>query len=169
MITIISGTNRPDSNSAKVAEFYQSLVQEECQILHLKDLPNDFVFADTFTEGSNEFQAIVKKHVTDADKFVFIIPEYNGGFPGVLKAFIDAVPPKEFATKKSALVGISAGHTGALAPLNQFTEVLHYLKVEVMAAKPKLSGIDALFTGSDITDERALTQLKAQSEAFSKF
>ena len=101
MITIIAGTNRPDSNSERIANFYHNLIPEESQVLALKDLPRDFVYADTYGEGSDAFNAIVKTNIIDADKFIFIIPEYNGGFPGVLKAFIDAVHPKHFNDKKS--------------------------------------------------------------------
>lgn len=169
MITIIAGTNRPDSNSEKIANFYNDLIPEESQVLALQDLPNDFVFADTYGEGCADFNKIVTEKVINADKFIFVIPEYNGGFPGVLKAFIDAVPPKEFYNKKAALVGISSGHTGALRPMDQFSDILHYLKVEVLSAKPKLSGIESLLTGDKLTDERSLDLLNDQIERFAKF
>ncbi len=169
MITIISGTNRPNSNSEKIAEFYNNLTPEESQVLNLKDLPNDFVFADTYGEGSKEFNKIVTEKIINADRFIFIIPEYNGGFPGVLKAFIDAVPPKHFNDKKAALVGLSSGHTGALRPMDQFSDILHYLKVEVLSAKPKLSGIENLMDKDTLVDERALSLLDDQIKRFAKF
>lgn len=169
MITIIAGTNRPDSNSEKIANFYNNLIPEESQVLALQDLPNDFVYADTYGEGSVAFNKIVTEKIVNSDKFIFVIPEYNGGFPGVLKAFIDAVPPKEFHNKKAALVGLSSGHTGALRPLDQFSDILHYLKVEVLSAKPKLSGIEGLMTDNKLTDERSLGLLNDQIERFSKF
>ena len=169
MTTIICGTNRPDSNSERIAKIYQELLNEESQILLLKDLPRDFVYADTYGDGSAEFNAIVKEKITNADKFIFIIPEYNGGFPGVLKAFIDAVHPSNFYDKKAALVGISSGHTGALRPMDQFSDILHYLKVEVLSAKPKLSGIENLLDGNNLTDERAKNLLVEQIERFARF
>lgn len=169
MITIIAGTNRPDSNSERIAKFYNDLIPEESQVLSLKDLPRDFVYADTYGEGSDAFNSIVDSNVIHADKFIFIIPEYNGGFPGVLKAFIDAVHPKHFNDKKAALVGISSGHSGASRPMDQFSDILHYLKVEVLSAKPKLSGIENLITDDKLTDERAIGLLKDQIERFAKF
>lgn len=169
MITIIAGTNRPDSNSERIAKFYNNLIPEESQVLALKDLPRDFVYADTYCEGSDAFNKIVNENIIKADKFIFIIPEYNGGFPGVLKAFIDAVSPKHFNDKKAALVGVSSGHSGALRPMDQFSDILHYLKVEVLSAKPKLSGIENLITDEKITDERAIQLLKDQIERFAKF
>lgn len=169
MITIIAGTNRPGSNSEKIANFYNKYTPEQSQVLCLKDLPRDFVFSDTYGEGSVEFNKVVTDKIINADKFVFIIPEYNGGFPGVLKAFIDAVPPKNFHNKKAALVGLSSGHTGALRPLDQFSDILHYLKVEVLSAKPKLSGIELLIKEDELIDERALSLLNDQIDRFSKF
>lgn len=169
MITIIAGTNRPDSNSLRIANFYNELIPDDSQVLALKDLPNDFVYADTYGEGSEAFNKVVNDKVINADKFIFIIPEYNGGFPGVLKAFIDAVPPKHFYNKKAALVGLSSGHTGALRPMDQFSDILHYLKVEVLSAKPKLSGIENLITDNKLTDERAINLLKDQIDRFAKF
>lgn len=169
MITIIAGTNRLDSNSERIANFYNNLTPEKSQVLCLKDLPNDFVFADTYGEGSPAFNKIVTEKIINADKFIFVIPEYNGGFPGVLKAFIDAVPPKHFHDKKAALVGLSSGHTGALRPMDQFSDILHYLKVEVLSAKPKLSGIEKLIAKDTLVDERAIGLLNDQIERFAKF
>ncbi|MCT4580544.1 MAG: NAD(P)H-dependent oxidoreductase [Flavobacteriales bacterium] len=169
MITIIAGTNRPDSNSERIANFYHHLLPDESQVLALKDLPRDFVYADTYGDGSDAFNAIVDSNIIKADKFIFIIPEYNGGFPGVLKAFIDAVHPKHFNDKKAALVGLSSGHSGALRPMDQFSDILHYLKVEVLSAKPKLSGIENLITDNQLTDERAIGLLKDQIDRFAKF
>lgn len=169
MITIIASTNRQGSNSEKIANFYNQLIPEASQVLCLKDLPRDFIFADTFGEGSIEFNKIVTDKIINVDKFIFIIPEYNGGFPGVLKAFIDAVSPKNFHNKKAALVGLSSGHSGALRPMDQFSDILHYLQVEVLSAKPKLSGIELLMKDDQLVDERAINLLHDQITRFSKF
>lgn len=169
MITIIAGTNRPGSYSEKIANFYNTFTTEETQVFCLKDLPKDFVFADTFCDGSDAFNELVTKNITNVDKFIFVIPEYNGGFPGILKAFIDAVHPKNFNNKKAALVGLSSGHSGALRPLDQFSDILHYLKVEVLSAKPKLSGIELLVKGDQLVDERSLSLLTDQITRFTKF
>lgn len=169
MITIIAGTNRPNSNSEKIAKFYNNLIQEDSQILLLKNLPKDFVYKDTYGEGSKEFNKIVSEKISNAKKFIFIIPEYNGGFPGVLKAFIDAVNPKEFNEKKAALVGLSSGRSGALRPMDHLTDILHYLKVEVLSVKPKLSNIEKLMGDDKLIDSEAIELLKKQIKKFSKF
>lgn len=74
-----------------------------------------------------------------------MIPEYNGGYPGILKAFVDAVPPKHFRGKKAALTGISSGKAGALKAMDDFTGILHYLQAEVLSDKPKFTDIENAF------------------------
>lgn len=158
MITIISGTNRPNSNSLLISRKYAQHLDakgQECQVLNLQDLPKDFIFSDMYGERSDEMQAIISRHFDQVEKFVFIIPEYNGGFPGVLKAFIDCIPPSHFHYKKAGLVGLSSGNAGSLRGMDQFSNVLNYLKVNVLFAKPKISQIESLLRQDpDLTDER---------------
>ena len=103
------------------------------------------------------------------EKIVFIIPEYNGSFPGVLKAFIDSLDHLSMAGKKACLIGLSSGHAGALRALDHFTAVLHHLKVEVYSDKPKLSGIDKLINENQINDEKTIKRLGDVLDGFMKF
>jgi NAD(P)H-dependent FMN reductase len=115
MNLIISGTNRKHSNSLKVAKFYQKELMkrgEEFEILSLEDLPSDIIVTDLYGKRSEAFAEIQEK-VSAAKVFVFIIPEYNGSYPGVLKVFIDACAfPASFFHKKAALVGVATGKYG---------------------------------------------------------
>lgn len=172
MITVICGTNRRKSNSEKIASIYLELLQnigEEVQLLKLEDLPTSFVFDEMNGNGTDSFAKTVEKYIQNSDRFIFIIPEYNGSFPGVLKAFIDTVPPKYFNYKKAALVGVASGHAGALRPLDQFTHVLHHLKVEVFSDKPKLSAIEDLLDDDILNDASAIKRLENQIDKFIKF
>src|ERR1700742_3194029 len=92
MITIISATNRPGSSTLKVARYYQKVLAEkgaEAEILSLVQLPGNLLESDLYGKRSAAFQPI-QDTVTATDKFLFIIPEYNGSFPGALKLFMDA-------------------------------------------------------------------------------
>lgn len=173
MITIVCGTHREDSNSEKITKVYEELLKkrkEDVRVLMLKGLPKDFLFEDTFSEGSEGFNQIVKKYISSADKFVFIIPEYNGSYPGILKAFVDAVHPKEFWNKRACLVGVSTGQAGALRPLDHFTDVLHHLKVEVLSDKPKLSVVHQYLTeNGELTNELYKKRISDQIEKFLQF
>jgi len=92
MITIVSGTNRPNSNTLKVSRYYLRALQQlgqEAQLFSLESLPENIITSDLYGKRSAEFEPI-QELVANTDKFMFIIPEYNGSFPGVLKTFIDA-------------------------------------------------------------------------------
>ncbi|WP_296618347.1 NADPH-dependent FMN reductase [Marivirga sp.] len=158
MITIISGTNRQNSVSAKVAHLYKSLLlqhQTESNIIDLADLPKDFVYTALYdNNGKNpEFNKFLEQ-LRASDKYVFIIPEYNGSFPGALKAFIDGMEyPNSFQNKKCALVGISSGMQGAGLALSHMTDIFNYLGMNVLALKPKLARIESNFDGEEVTDK----------------
>ncbi|MFT7298949.1 MAG: chromate reductase [Sphingobacteriales bacterium] len=138
MITIISSTHRPDSNSMRIAHYYKIALKKlgkSSEILSLTDLPHDFLFSNMFG-GTNPDFGPFQKRISDTKKFIFVIPEYNGSFPGVLKAFIDSCKfPESFKFKKAALVGLSTGRYGNLRGVGHFTGICHYIGMEVMPNK----------------------------------
>lgn len=138
MNLIISGTNRLGSNSLKVANYYQKELQrkgEEWEILSLTDLPHDILFSDLYGKRSESFAPLQAK-VSAAQKFIFVIPEYNGSYPGALKIFIDACAfPLSFQHKKAALVGVSTGKYGNIRGVDHFTGVCNYVRMHVLPLK----------------------------------
>ena len=135
MITIISGTNRPHSNTLKLATYYQQKLKErsvDSGILSLADISPDFIRADMYKTPSDHFQPY-QDRITATEKFIFIIPEYNGSFPGILKTFVDACQfPNSFFNKKAALVGLSSGKYGNVRGVDHFTGVCHYVRLQVL-------------------------------------
>jgi chromate reductase len=115
LTTIISATNRLNSSTYKLAQYYQKKLKEkglEAGILSLTQLPANIIESDLYGKRSPEFEPI-QDIVTQTEKFLFIIPEYNGSFPGVLKIFMDACSfPESFYEKKAALTGLSSGKYG---------------------------------------------------------
>jgi chromate reductase len=144
MITIISSTNRPGSTTFNVAQYYQERLRQkgaEAGLLSLMQLPPTLIATDLFGKRSAEFQ-VIQDIITQTDKFIFVIPEYNGSFPGVLKVFIDACDfPDSFYEKKAALVGISSGKYGNIRGLDHFTGVCHYINLHVMPLKLHIANI----------------------------
>lgn len=124
MNLIISGTNRLGSNSLKVAKYYQQELKrkgEDWDLLSLEDLPHDLLFTDLYNKRSEAFEPLQEK-VFKAQKYIFVIPEYNGSYPGVLKAFIDACAyPASFYHKKAILIGVSSGKYGNIRGVDHFT------------------------------------------------
>lgn len=158
MITIIAGTNRPQSRARRIADYYHSLLAQEgapAQVLDLAALPNDFTTSALYDntgrhDGFNQLVSLAEA----ADRLVFVVPEYNCSFPGVLKAFIDGLPyPGGIRGKKAALIGLSSGAQGGILALNHLTDVLMYLGTTVLPQRVRLPFIDKHLTDDgDITD-----------------
>lgn len=135
MITIISGTNRPYSNTLKLSTYYHRQLMARgvaSHILSLADLSADFISADMYKSRSQAFQPH-QDRIVATEKFIFVIPEYNGSFPGILKTFVDACKfPDSFFNKKAALVGLSSGKYGNIRGVDHFTGVCHYVRLHVL-------------------------------------
>ncbi len=144
MITIIAATNRPNSNTLKVAKYYQQQLKFnnlDANIFSLEHLPVDVLNSDMFGKRSNAFQKI-QDLIYATDKFIFVMPEYNGSFPGVLKVLVDACDfPNSFYEKKAALVGISSGKYGNIRGVDHFTGVCNYININVLPLRLHIPNI----------------------------
>ncbi|WP_423149032.1 NADPH-dependent FMN reductase [Rubrolithibacter danxiaensis] len=148
MITIVSATNRENSYTLKLAEYYRKQLRikgVEAEILSLTSLPEGLIHPEMYMKSRENFQPM-QNIVTATDKFLFIIPEYNGSFPGVLKVFIDACKyPESFHGKKAALVGISSGKYGNIRGIDHFTGICHYINLHVMPLRLHIPSINKEF------------------------
>lgn len=151
MTTIIAATNRHDSYTLKLAEYYQRKFTEKeyhSTLLSLADVPEQVLHTDMYSIQHEAF-ANIQKLVTATEKFLFVIPEYNGSFPGVLKVFIDACKyPDSFYGKKTALVGLSSGKYGNIRGVDHFTGICHYINLLVMPLRLHIPTIKQEFDSS---------------------
>jgi len=173
MVTIISGTNRPGSNTLKVAKYYQKMLAQkglQTNLLNLEDLPDQLISSDLYGKRSAEFRP-VQEMITASEKFLFIIPEYNGSFPGVLKTFVDAcLFPESFYDKKACLVGISSGKYGNIRGIDHFGGVCSYLHLHVMPLRIHIPAIKTeLDENGDFFKEDTLKFSQEQIDKFISF
>lgn len=173
MITIIAATNRPNSNTLKVATYYQKQLKLkglDANLLSLEHLPVDILNTDMFGKRSDAFQKI-QDVISATDKFLFVIPEYNGSFPGVLKVFVDACTfPDSFYDKKAALVGIASGKYGNIRGIDHFTGVCHYIHLNVLPLRIHIPNIkDELDKNGYLIKEDTIKFTNEQIEKFIKF
>ena len=173
MITIISATNRPNSNSLKIARLYSQLMEKmgiTSKILSLEQVPVDIAFNELFSNRSEEFQKLLDTYIIPSQKYVIIAPEYNGSFPGVFKVFIDAMHPELIREKKVALIGVSNGRAGTLRGLDHLTGIFHYLGVFVHPNKLPISSVSTLLDEQgNITDENTIKALENHVLGFVKW
>lgn len=174
MIGIIIGTNRHNSVSRKVGIYYQNLLKnldQESQIIDLSELPHDFTFSALYhNSGKNDAFNNFQKTIDETKKFVFVVPEYNGSFPGVLKTFFDGLRyPDSFNNKKAALVGISAGMLGNAVGLGHLNDILSYMGTDVLGLRMKLGNMKAHFDGEAFTFDVYRNFLEKQAKALLAF
>jgi len=131
----------------KVSEYVRSLIAKkaECRIFSLMDFP----LADVHGGKYGDTPDSVKKfndNFLEADGFLFVIPEYNGGFPGILKVFYDYLPfPQALDMVPVSTIGEAAGAFGALRPVEQFEQLLKYRKAYVYPERMFIQRVNDTF------------------------
>jgi len=169
-IIIISSTNRPGSNTMKVSRIYSDILKAkniDNEILGLEILPETITFTELHGNRTKEYNKLINDHITNNSKFIFVVPEYNGSFPGILKVFLDSVPPKEWTDKYACLVGVSLGRAGNLRGMDHLTGILNYLKMHVYHNKLPISTVDKLLDENNVFGSDAqLNTCKNQLDGF---
>jgi len=146
-ITVISGTNRPDSYTEIIAKFCENTLQKEgtkVNYLSLQKIPETIAFTEMFGNRTPAFNQLINEYLEGTTKFLIVVPEYNGSFPGLLKTFLDAVHPKIWNYKKAGLIGVADGRAGNLRGIEQLTLILNYLKINVYHDKLPISSVTKL-------------------------
>jgi chromate reductase len=166
MITLISGTDRNDSNTLRIAQHYYN-------VLMSKGVPTNF-FSLKDHEVYNRSEDLIKAEqewLIPSDKFIFVVPEYNGSFPGILKTMIDHTDiRKAWWQKKALLVGLASGRGGNARGLDHLSNILHYLKVHVHYNKLPISKIqEELDLNGQLKNAATLDLIQYQIEDFLEF
>jgi len=173
MIVIISGTNRPGSNTRKVTTHVQAHYQSlgvKTHLLDLAELPAEIISPSAYAEKPAGLKKFTDA-ILAAEGLVIVTPEYNGGIPGILKYFIDMLPfPESFEQRPVCFVGLAAGIWGALRPVEQLQAIFGYRNAYIFPERVFMPGIGKLlnetgqFTNPDL-DKR----LSRQAEGFVGF
>jgi len=178
MLTVICSTNRKDSRTHLFAkncfDQLQEMAVENVNYINLEDIGAAVLHAGMYSpDGQDSALAKMQNEMMiPADKFLFIIPEYNGSYPGILKLFIDAISVREYAGtfkgKKAGMIGVSSGRAGSLRSMDHLTDVLNHVGTEVMPSKLPISQIEGLIK-EGVIDQATQGAIKAQIEALLKF
>ena len=173
MITILVCTNRPGANSRKIAFEIESIYKDlkvESRLLDLIDLPSELFSPEAYSEKPKSFEPFADA-VISAKGLHIVTPEYNGGFPGVLKYFIDMLPfPESFEGRPVAFTGLAAGQFGALRPVEQLQQLFSYRNGYLYPNRVFIPSVNSVLNDSGtLTDEKLKERLVSQAEGFAKF
>jgi len=115
-ITIISGSQRANSQSLNVAKYLQSLAgshfsESTVYDLHHLNLP---FLNEGVRQGGDEWAQWPEIATTlkESDAFIFITPEWHGMATPALKNFLMLATDEELAHKPALLVSVSASING---------------------------------------------------------
>jgi NAD(P)H-dependent FMN reductase len=173
MITLIVGTNRPGSNTRKVAaqieEMYAGL-KEPLHVLDLAQLPPELFTASSYAEKPKSFAPFADA-VMKSSGLIVVTPEYNGSLPGILKYFIDMLKfPESFEKRPVCFVGLAAGVWGALRPVEQLSAIFAYRNAHIFPERVFLPQINQLLDAQGkLNNPEIIGRLKAQAEGFIAF
>ena len=135
---ILSCSNREESKSLELSKKLYSIglhkgIQTDLHDLarFCPDLTNPIYYEESnWTSSMIHYQ---DSHIMPEQKFLFVIPEYNGSYPGILKLWLDILSVRQrqasFYHKKVAFIGISEGKASNIRGLDHFMGVTRYLKM----------------------------------------
>lgn len=115
-ITIVSGSQRANSQSANVAHYLQTLAQKHFTLVNVLDLHqlNLPFWNEGVWQGSEEWQvwSPIAQMLMQSDAFIFITPEWHGMATPALKNFLMLTTDDELAHKPALLVSVSTSVNG---------------------------------------------------------
>ena len=173
MITMVVGTNRPGSNTRKIAAQVEEIYRElktPLKVLDLALLPPEIFHSSSYAEKPKSF-APFADGVLQSTGLVVITPEYNGSVPGVLKYFIDMLKfPESFERRPVCFIGLAAGMWGALRPVEQLQAIFGYRNAYLYPERVFMSKIHDLVDASGkLKDPELVERIRAQQKGFIEF
>jgi chromate reductase len=173
MITLVSGTNRPGSQTLRVTKTIEKIYRDagaQTQILDLQDLPPEIFSSKSYAEKPAAFVKM-NEQLLASQGVVIVTPEYNGSFPGVLKYFIDMLKfPESFEKRPVAFVGLAAGMWGALRSVEQLTAIFGYRNAHIFPERLFLPRIDTQLDAENNLSQPLARQLaESQAKGFIDF
>lgn len=166
-IAVVCGTVREKRMSIHAANFIVEQLQKEgvnAVLVDFKELPLPFINSPVEPSDYNgvypdpnvqKWSDIAKA----SDGFVLVTPEYNHGYPGVLKNALDWLY-YEFDMKPVGLVGVSSGLVGGARVIEQLRPIVGYFGMYDIKPVITVRNVSKVF-GEDgkLIDDKLLKQV----------
>ena len=152
-IPVILGTVRKGRASENVAKFVFEQVKKregvESELIDIREL--NFPGDDAGEQIKDaKFSAACER----ADGLVIVTPEYNRGYPGMLKHVLDS-NLKEYVHKAVGICGVSAGGFGGTRVIENLLPVMRELGLVTIFWDGNFSGAQQLFDDAGNMKDRA--------------
>jgi NAD(P)H-dependent FMN reductase len=158
-VAVVIGSTRPTRICADIARWVLDAAQQDSplhyELIDLKDI--DLPFLDeplmaALGRYEHEHTRIWSRLVSSYDGFVFVFPQYNWGYPAVLKNALDFLY-HEWGGKPASF--LTYGTRGGSQAAAQFATVLQGLHMRV------LDHVGAVITEDDVNDDWQLVDVDA--------
>ncbi|MBW4614449.1 MAG: NAD(P)H-dependent oxidoreductase [Desmonostoc vinosum HA7617-LM4] len=145
-IPVILGTPRKGRQSEHVAKFIVEQIATRDRLeTELVDIRNIAIATDDAGEPIKDpqFSATMEQ----ADGLIIVAPEYNHGYPGLLKHVLDTCL-KEYIHKAVGLCGVSSGSFGGTRVIQNLLPVMRELGLMTIFYDLNFSNVQQLFDES---------------------
>lgn len=145
-IPVILGTPRQGRQSEHVAKFIVEQISQRKDIeTELIDIRTIAIATDDAGESIKDpqFSATMER----ADGLIIVVPEYNHGYPGLLKHVLDTCL-KEYIHKAVGLCGVSAGPFGGTRVIQNLLPVMRELGLMTIFYDLNFGNVQKLFDES---------------------
>jgi len=167
-IVVLPGTNRAGSLTRtladRVSDHYREL-GHAVDLLDLAEMGADFVTPSAYQQPTPAITALVDRFLA-ADGVVFLVPEYNGSYPGIVK-----LPyPEGFGERPTAWIGIAAGQFQGLRAVEALQAVAGYRMAYQYPRRVFIGSSYQQFDGDgQLKDEKLCQRLQDQANGFCTF
>jgi NAD(P)H-dependent FMN reductase len=145
-IPVILGTPRKGRYSDYAARFVINQIGKRSDIeTELIDIRQLSLRVDDAGEALKD--PGFSKAVMHADALILVVPEYNHGYPGLLKHVLDT-NLKEYIHKAVGICGVSAGAFGGARVIQNLLPVMRELGLVNIFWDVNFSSVQALFDGA---------------------
>ena len=152
-IPLILGTPRQGRQSEHVARFVLSEMKKrpeiETELIDVRELKM------TLNDAGQEMQdPDYAKKMVRADALAIVVPEYNHGYPGMLKHALDMCL-EEYIHKPVGFCGVSAGPFGGARVIENLLPVVRELGLAASFTDVNFSGVRSAFDDAgNLKDEK---------------
>jgi len=158
-IPVVLGTVRQGRMSEHVARFvFGELTKRagvESELVDIRELN-----VSTSDEGGGAKDERFTETVARADALVLVVPEYNHGYPGLLKHALDT-NLKEYIHKAVGVCGVSAGSFGGTRVIENLLPVLRELGLVTIFWDGNFSSVQKAFDAEGkLTDAAYVRRLE---------
>jgi len=171
-IVVVCGTNRAGALSrllaTEAAETYRAR-DISVDLLDMADLPETVLLGNAYKEPTQAVSDFVGRFLK-SDGVVFVVPEYNGSFPGVLKLFVDMLPyPEGFDSRPCAFIGLAAGQFKGLRAVEHLQGVAGYRNAHMYPRRLFIGDSYSQFVDGKLSDDALTERLNGQADGFLAF